>query len=162
LLAMHSSKIMSFIRILTFHRQEDAEDVFQQTCMVLWQKFEQYDPAGNFSAWACRMAHFETLRYRESKRRFKLLTDEALVSLADAAMPISAEVNDRRSALSNCLKKLASEDHELVRQRYFDGVSVEEMAKRIGCSTHAIYRKLSKIHSRLMRCIDRSTGEVVS
>ncbi|WP_442508693.1 sigma-70 family RNA polymerase sigma factor [Novipirellula sp. SH528] len=162
LLAMHSSKVMSFIRILTMNRQDDAEEIFQLTCVVLWQKFSQYDAAGNFAAWACRIAHYETLKHRESKRRIKLLSDEALESLAEAAMPISAELSERRTALSNCLKKLPSSDHDLIRQKYFEGLSVGEMSNRVGRSTHAIYRELSKVHGILLRCVQRSATEVLS
>ncbi|MCC9644742.1 sigma-70 family RNA polymerase sigma factor [Rhodopirellula sp. JC740] len=156
LLSAHSSKIMSFIRILTMNRQDDAEEIFQLTCMVLWQKFSQYDPSGNFSAWASRMAYFETLKYRESKRRIKLLGDDALELLAEAAMPITAELTDRRSALSDCIRKLSHPDRDLIRLRYFEGLSVAEISEQAGRSTHAIYRELSKIHGALSRCVDRS------
>lgn len=159
LLSMHTSKIMSFIRILTMNRQDDAEEIFQLTCMILWQKFSQYEPSGNFSAWASRMAYFETLKYRESKRRIKLLSDEAIESLAEAAMPISAELTDRRTALSECIRKLSNPDRDLIRQRYFEGLSVAEISENAGRSTHAIYRELSKIHGTLSRCVDRSVEE---
>ena len=159
LLALHSSKVMSFIRILTMNRQDDAEEIFQLTCMVLWQKFSQYDSSGNFAAWACRIAHFETLKYRESKRRVKLLSDEVLEVLAEAAMPISAEISERRTALSTCLKKLPAADHDLIRQRYFEESSVCEIADHVDRSTHAIYRELSRIHGILSRCIGRTLSE---
>tara|TARA_R110002049_G_scaffold46487_1_gene135111 strand:+ start:42399 stop:42956 length:558 start_codon:yes stop_codon:yes gene_type:complete len=158
LLAMNSSKLMSFIRIITMNQQDDAEEIFQLTCMVLWQKFSQFD-SGNFSAWACRIAHYEMLKHRESKRRFKLLSDEAIESMALAAMPISAEISERRSALTNCLKKLPAADHDLVRQRYFEGMSVSEIASKVERSTYAIYRELSRVHGLLSRCVERSISE---
>lgn len=161
LLAAHSAKLMSFIRILTLNRQDEAEEIFQLTSMVLWQKFSQYDPEGNFSAWACRIAHYEMLKYRESKRRFKFLSDEAIESLAAAALPISCQVNERRSALASCLEKLPDEDHDLIRKRYFDHMSVEEISDSVGRSTYAIYRQLSRVHGTLMRCVERSIMEGV-
>jgi RNA polymerase sigma-70 factor (ECF subfamily) len=159
LLAAHSSRIMSFIRILAMNRQDEAEEIFQLTSMVLWQKFSQYDSERSFAAWACRIAHFEMLKYRESKRRFKLLSDEAIEALAVAALPISSQINERRLALSKCLESLPDSDHELIRQRYFDHLSVNEISKRLGRSTHAIYRELSRIHGILLRCVERSISE---
>lgn len=150
---------MSFIRIITMNRQDEAEEIFQLTSMVLWQKFSQYDRAGNFSAWACRIAHFENLKYRDSKRRIKQLSDEAIESLAFAAIPISSQVNDRRLALSKCLESLPDTDHELIRQRYFDHMTVAEISDRVDRSTHAIYRELSRVHGLLMRCVERSLNE---
>lgn len=150
---------MSFIRILTMNRQDEAEEIFQLTSMILWQKFSQYDSSGSFAAWACRIAHFEMLKYRDSKRRIRLLSDEAIESLALAAMPISSQVNDRRIALSKCLEKLPESDHELIRQRYFDHMSVKEISDRVGRSTHAIYRELSRVHGILLRCVELSVSE---
>ncbi|TWU32218.1 hypothetical protein Poly41_57030 [Novipirellula artificiosorum] len=95
-------------------------------------------------------------------RRIKLLSDEALESLAEAAVPISAELSERRTALSDCLKKLPSSDHDLIRQKYFEGLSVGEMSIRLGRSTHAIYRELSKVHGLLLRCVKRASTEVLS
>ncbi len=152
---------MSFIRIIAMNRHDEAEEIFQLTCLVLWQKFSQYDQAGNFAAWACRIAHYEMLKLHESKRRIKLLSDEAIESLATAALPIAAEVNERRDALSSCLGKLPAADHDLIRQRYFDGLSVGEVAKRVDRSTHAIYRELSRIHGLLSRCVQRALQEEV-
>ena len=34
----------------------DAEDIFQQTAMALWEKFDACDPAQPFTPWACRFA----------------------------------------------------------------------------------------------------------
>lgn len=147
---------MSFIRILTLNRQDEAEEIFQLTSMVLWQKFPQYDPNGNFSAWACRIAHYEMLKYRESKRRFKFLSEEAIESLATAAIPISSQVNERRQALSTCLKDLPKKDLDVIRKRYFDHMSVEDISASFGKSTYAVYRQLSRVHGILMRCVERS------
>ncbi|TWU51722.1 RNA polymerase sigma factor [Rubripirellula reticaptiva] len=138
---------------------DDADEVFQRTCMVLWQKFNQFDRGGNFAAWACRIAHFELLKYRESKNKIRILSDETIEQLAVAAVPISAEVNERRTALANCMKKLPAADHDLIHQRYFESLSVSEIARRVDRSTHAIYRELSRVHGLLSRCVDRSVSE---
>lgn len=150
---------MSYIRIITMNHHDDSEEIFQLTCLVLWQKFSQFDQSGSFAAWACRIAHFEMLKLRESKRRIKLLSDEAIDALAAAALPISAEINERRTAISTCLRKLPMSDHDLIRQRYFDGSSVSEIAARLDRSTHAIYRELSRVHGVLSRCVERSLSE---
>ena len=34
----------------------DAEDIVQQTALVLWEKFSAYDPGQPFTPWACRFA----------------------------------------------------------------------------------------------------------
>ena len=97
-------------------------------------------------------------------RRAQLLgwvgrNDEAIETLAMAALPISAEMSERRGALSTCVKKLPADDHDLIRDRYFDGLSVREIASRVNRSTHSIYRELSRIHGILARCVQRTVSE---
>ena len=46
----------------------DAEDVLQETNLVLWRKFDQYLPGTNFFAWACQITRYEVLKYRERQR----------------------------------------------------------------------------------------------
>ncbi|TWU01566.1 RNA polymerase sigma factor [Neorhodopirellula pilleata] len=153
---------MGFIRILTMNRQDDAEEVFQNTCMILWQKFSQYDPSGDFAAWACRIAHYETLKHREAMGRIKILSDDALELVAEAALPISTKLSERRTALADCLEKLPKSQYAIIRQKYFDGATVEQIAETAGRSSHAIYRELSKAHGLLLRCVQRKITEVLT
>src|SRR5215469_17587546 len=56
----------------------DAEEVFQQTSLVLWKKWQQFDPARDFVAWACGIAHYEVrnfLRKHKDKARVYLSED---------------------------------------------------------------------------------------
>jgi len=158
LLAENSSRLMSFIRIITMNNQHDAEEIFQRTCIVLWEKFAKFD-GDNFGAWACRIAQFEMLKHRDSKRRIKTLNSETIEHLATVALPISEALGERRAALTSCLKKLPDADHDLIRHRYYDGLSVNEISELVGRSTHAIYRELSRVHAILSRCVERTLVE---
>ncbi|MEM1226485.1 MAG: sigma-70 family RNA polymerase sigma factor [Planctomycetota bacterium] len=159
LLAVHTSQLLSFIRILVFGDPDEAEEVYQRACLVLWKKFADYDPEGNFGSWACRIAHFEVLKSRAAKRKVVLLSEVGLESLAEAAFPIAAAVQERRSSLSHCLEQLDQEDLALVRRRYFDCASVNDIAKEANRSSYAIYRALSRVHGLLSRCVRRSMEE---
>ena len=56
----------------------DAEEVFQQTSLVLWKKWQQFDPSRDFVAWACGIAHHEVqnfLRKHRDKGRVALSED---------------------------------------------------------------------------------------
>src|SRR5690606_1942058 len=47
----------------------DAHDVLQDTNLVLWQKFEQFEPGTSFFAWAREVARYRVLRYRQIHSR---------------------------------------------------------------------------------------------
>ena len=42
---------------------DDADDLFQQTSLVLWDKYEQFDPTRSFVGWACGVARYEVLNF---------------------------------------------------------------------------------------------------
>ena len=51
----------------------DAEDIVQQTALVLWEKFEAYDPGQPFTPWACRFALNKTRQWLERRQRWQAL-----------------------------------------------------------------------------------------
>src|SRR3972149_686807 len=85
LFSRYSRRIYEFILTLTM-RHADAEEIFQDTCLVLWKKFGSYDPQGSFYGWACRIAYLEVLQLRRKNQRLQLLSEEALAILADKAL----------------------------------------------------------------------------
>jgi RNA polymerase sigma-70 factor len=154
LLTQHSSRIFGFVLALCVNRS-DAEDVFQNASVVLWEKFDTYQSGSNFLAWACRIAYFEALYDRRKTRRVRTLSDEAWQALATDALAISDQKEDRQEALADCLQKLSPADRSLLEQKYFSQRSVVEIAAATTKSVHSIYRSLSRIHDVLLQCVRR-------
>ena len=75
-------ELFGFIFALLQNRA-DAEDVYQQTAMVLWRKFASFERGTNFVAWAIRVAQFEIKDYVKARRRRKVFfNDEILDAIA--------------------------------------------------------------------------------
>jgi len=155
LLTHHSSRIFGFVLALCVNRS-DAEDVFQNTSVVLWEKFDAYEPGTNFLAWACRIAYFEVLYDRRKSSRVKTLSDAAWQALAADALTVAEQKEDYQEALAACLDKLAAADREMLEQKYFSQRSVAEIAERCSRSVHSVYRALSRIHDVLLECMRRA------
>jgi len=68
LLARHHNLIRGFIGTLLPH-QTDADDVFQQTCLVLWRKWDTFDETQSFSSWACGIAFYEVKNFQRVQSR---------------------------------------------------------------------------------------------
>src|SRR4029079_6183337 len=51
----------------------DAEDIVQQTALVLWEKFDAYDAGLPFTPWACRFALNKTRQWLERRQRWQAL-----------------------------------------------------------------------------------------
>src|SRR5262249_34859663 len=56
--------------------RNDAEDILQQTNLVLWREFHQFEPGTNFTAWACRVAFNQVLAWRKRRQRDRLVFSE--------------------------------------------------------------------------------------
>ena len=68
-------RIYGFIMTLVFNHH-DAEEVFQNTTSILWNKFADFEPGSNFFAWASRIAYYEVLSLMKQQRRSRTFSDE--------------------------------------------------------------------------------------
>ena len=60
LLSLHQSQSVGYI-FARMQDLEDTQDIFQQTSLVLWRKFDHFDGV-NFAGWACR-TQLEAMNY---------------------------------------------------------------------------------------------------
>jgi RNA polymerase sigma-70 factor (ECF subfamily) len=158
LFSRDSRRIYNFVFSLVMSHA-DAEEVFQETCIVLWKKFDTYQPEGNFLGWACQIALFEVMQLRRKSKRLKLLDDDALAALADQAIAHSDLLNTRQSALEHCIEKLSETDRVLIEQRYRQQRTPKEIAATLSRSVYSVYRGLTRIHAALLNCVNLQTSE---
>lgn len=155
LFAQHTNSIYSYIHSLLPHHS-DAEDVFQETSRVLWEKFSEYRSDGGFLVWALRISQFEVLRFRRSQRRRQHLFSEELFQLLEPSLHAAAlRAEPRIEALGECLNKLPLRDRQLIEARYRQGASIQSLAEDSQTSQHVQYRKLRRIHQWLFDCVQR-------
>jgi RNA polymerase sigma-70 factor, ECF subfamily len=133
----------------------DTEEVLQQTAIVIWRKFEHYDPSTKFIKWACVIARFEALAYRRKMARDRLVFREDLFTLmADEGVE---ELDDHRpdhDALLECLSELPSKLRKFVLLAYTPGVKIKELAEEAGSSSAAYYMRLKRLRRQLMNCVE--------
>jgi len=156
LLAEHQGRIFRYIYCLVRSLQ-DTEDVFQQTAVTLWDKFPEFDPNTNFSAWACAIARFKALRHLETKGRQRLVFSEELLSELiqnDVCLPELHEA--RLRALARCREKLSDTDQRLLMACYDGNQSIIDAAKKVGRPVGSVYDSLSRIRRALYSCIERT------
>jgi RNA polymerase sigma-70 factor (ECF subfamily) len=155
LFSQYSRRIYEFVlTILPNHA--DAEEVFQNACVILWRKFDSYDPNGSFVSWACRIAYLEMLELHRIKKRSMTFDNDVMESLvAEMATRIDNSPS-REDALEECLKKLDGEDRRLVEERYYQQYAPKEIARKWSRSVHSVYRSMVRIHAQLRDCVERT------
>lgn len=138
----------------------EAEEILQETNVVIWNKFQQFQSGTNFFAWAARIASFEVMKYRDRRRRERLcFSSELVAQIAAESLENADHLGRRRQALMQCLSKLSSRDRELVQSRYAPGESGKGLAERVGRPANSVYQSLSRIRRALFECVNRSLAE---
>lgn len=139
------------------HSAADAEEVLQETNLVLWRKFDQYQPGTAFDRWACRIAYYEVLKFRDRKgHQEKLFSSEFVEALARDAEAAMDLLEARREALHGCLKKLSDKDRQLVMHRYEENATTPGVAASFGRSVQGTRKALHRIRMALLACIERT------
>ena len=100
-------RIYSFILTLV-SSESDADDVFQEASKVLWQKFDQYVPGTNFYSWACRIAHYQALYWRQRQQKWRVQFDPEFFEAVARRQSRTRICWSCSIALDACLEKLAA------------------------------------------------------
>jgi len=139
--------------------RDAADDVLQETNVVIWDKRDQFEPGTNFGAWACTIAHYQVLAYRQSRARDRHKFNDALTeSLAKVASDRTDNIDSRRSALRVCLDALTDAQRELISSRYTGRESVGQIAERVGRPVGSVYQALYRIRATLQECINQKVA----
>ena len=158
LVTPNQSKLFGFIYALV-RNNADAHDIYQQTVLALWNKYDQFESGTNFVAWAMRTAQYECLRFRRQQHRNRLEFSDTLTSqLADiysAESPSSDVQIDRFEALVQCLDRLSNADYQLIEQCYYRSQKIQDIAKRLERSSQSICNSLRRIRESLFKCIEQ-------
>ncbi len=139
--------------------RDDADEAFQDTCLVLWGKWTEFDPERDFDSWACGIAHNVVRNFKRRKRAGTVTLDDALLAEI-AAMRLEAEplLEARRARLSRCLDKLPSTQRMLIERSYLGGEPIRQVANQLRLTPASLYLRLQRIRLALFECVDRALG----
>jgi RNA polymerase sigma-70 factor (ECF subfamily) len=150
------SRVFGYLLALV-QNMADAEDLYQQTALLLWEKFDQYQPGTDFGSWATTVAHFTALNFlRRQSRRRHLFSEAALQRLSEIQNDLkSSDCTARGEALAHCVAALPEGERRLVRMRYEGERSIEDIARNEQRTVGAVYTALSRIRKALLACVER-------
>ena len=137
----------------------DADEVLQESNVIILQKWQQFEPGTNFLAWARAIARLEVFRFRRSRHhRLTLLEDDILELVAKRTEVVSNDTAERQRLLSECMGKLRPKDRELIQLRYSEGANGDSVAKALGRPANSVYQSLGRIRRALTDCVNRRLG----
>ena len=133
-----------------------AEDVLQESAMVLFRRLPEYDGERPFIAWALGIARFQVMSARRDEARSLVdFDDEVLAQFTETWAELAPAVSERGVMLQRCMERLAARAGQVVRLRYFEDLNAEEIAQRLGTSGPAVRVTLQRIREQLRACIER-------
>ena len=153
LFAQFHDELFAYIFSLLPH-WSDAEDVFQQTSLVLWLKYASFQPGSSFLSWACKVAFYEVQNFRRTASRDCLRFDDGLLEQLAEERVVSPQ---RSSSLSDflraCIAQLSDEQRDLLGRAYEGDATIKHLAEQMNRSPQTIYNRLNDIRRNLFECV---------
>ena len=158
LFAQNHERLFGYIFSLV-PRHQDAEDLFQKTSLVLWRKFEQVRPDGDFFAWACKVAYLEVRNYRRTSARDRhFFSEELMATLAEQRAATIGGNSHRMAALQECMKRISQSQRDLIRKAYTSDQSLGQLAEELGRAVQTVYNRLYRVRRLLFDCVQQKLG----
>ena len=138
----------------------DADEVLQETNLVIWKKRADFEPGTNFLAWGRTIGRLEVFRFRRNRgRKLTFLEQSIMEAVAEESESIGSETGLRQEALSLCMEQLRPKDRELIRMRYAADANGDKVAHQLGRPANSVYQSLGRIRRALMECIQHRLAE---
>ena len=138
-----------------------AEDIFQNVALKAMTREVSFETGSALLSWAFITARREGIDWLRRHQREALGLDTGILELlehewqAAPAHPSSAKIE----ALQECLAAAPESARRMLKLRYFDGYSCEEVAGQMGIGLNAIYKRISRLHQSLKECIEGKLGQ---
>lgn len=151
----HEEALRLFVRSLLFN-QEESREVMQEVASVLWRKFDDSLDSTSFRRWAFGVARMEVLTFRRDRARDRHTFGDDIAELMERTVQEESDTLEaERIALEVCVGKLPTDQRELVQTAYEPGVKKNDLARDLGWTSMALYKKLHRIRLQLMKCVRR-------
>jgi len=165
LMTRHQRQIWWFINSL-LPAASDADDVLQETSLVLWRKWDQFDREREFISWACGIARLQVFKFvRENKSKRNHLNEIVLGEIADIAereVQNLARVETRLEALKKCVQSLDENERALIRHKYENAWTTRRIAEESKRPLVTIYKNLARARVKLSDCVNRKLANMES
>lgn len=153
-LIAHQEDLRAFIHSL-LPNSPSADDVLQNTNLVLWKKQKSFKQGTNFHAWAFKIARIQVQhQYDRAKRETRLVFSESLINHIANAATVNIPHERTLNILESCMNKLNDKQRHIVDARYTPGESLELHGKQTNTSPGSLRISLFRIRAILRRCVE--------
>lgn len=127
-----------------------AQDVVQDTFLIVTRKAAQFDPKTNFVAWAYTIARYEALASMRRLARPALAEETLQLLFAQEEPRVSEHTIELVRA---CMEKLTPNVQRMLNLRYEDALKPAEIARLLGWTSNAVSVAICRARLELRKCV---------
>lgn len=164
---LEADKIRLYAYIHAFVGEPSAvDDIFQETCLTLWQEFDKFELGTNFSKWANVIAYYRIENSRRINKRYQLGLSEDFLKEFSHNISIFEKKHDSQEQkwqhLEHCRSLLSAPLKDIYQRFYLESLTAKQIAENTGRSVPAIRKVVHKIRTQLLACVKKKQQEAAS
>jgi len=153
----HSAMLLTYLRALVRDRNA-VDDLFQETMLTAWRRFDVYDRKRPFAHWLRGIARKQVLAYARKNRRAVPCCDEELLEHLDQRLASIQRRpgdmwEDKIAALDECLEQLSQHHRQAIDLYYREDCDTSQIAQRLTSTREAIKKRLQRARTLLAECL---------
>lgn len=154
--------VSRFLRSFILNK-EDAEDVLQEVALAVVDKFDSYDPDRPFEGWAIGIArNMMRAHFRKVYKDWNRSLDQSFDGIAEAFERIEPEIEDRKEALRECLKRVKGDDRKILALHYEEEMKPAAIGAQIARSANHVSVILHRLRAALRLCVEKRMNREAS
>lgn len=142
LLERHARRVRDYVRMMV-KDNDVADDLTQEVFIKVVKVLDEgrYTDKGRFLPWMLRIAHNRVLDYFRAQKQAKTLNETSAgfdilgsKNFAEPSIEDSIILEQRAEEVRALIEELPDEQREVVKMRYYEGLSFKDIAEHTGVS----------------------------
>ncbi len=140
-----------------------VDDIAQEAFIVAYNRLDEFDRSRDFGAWVRGIARNLVINERrKDARRKRILSDnltDVLLASSSASDDQPEEMGDyalaRLNALRECVSALPEKSLHMLRRRYEEEWSAQDIAEEFSMNPPAVRKALERLRTALRDCMEQ-------
>jgi RNA polymerase sigma-70 factor (ECF subfamily) len=153
----HAPMLLTYVRTM-IDDPGTVDDILQETMIVAWRRFEDYDDSRPLARWLRGIARkLVQAHYSRLGRGPVYCSDSVLRAIDERMVAIDQRRedtwNDKIGALEHCLEHLSEPMRRSIELFYRENWKTEEIAAQMSTTREAVKKRLQRARSLLADCL---------
>jgi RNA polymerase sigma factor (sigma-70 family) len=142
-------RLFRFIYRLT-HHPDLAEDLINETMLVVWEKPESFNGTCKLSTWIFGIAYRKTLKaYSKSARAAAPLSVDEMAEVLPDEKPSATRQMELDNLLAAALDTLSPEQRAVIELTYYHELPYRDIAEILGCPENTVKSRMFHARKKL-------------